>query len=73
MPFYVFLTAFRVLSISIAVHALQWGCLLIYPVLILAIIVIGYKKTSKGEDFWARGLISALSTGNQLLPISNGY
>ena len=63
MPFYIILTTFRVLSISIAVVALQWICLLIYPVLFLTIIIIGYKKTSNGKDFLTRGLISGLTTG----------
>jgi len=62
MPFYIILTTFRVLSISIAVVALQWICCLIYPVLFLTIIIIGYKKTSNGKDFLTRGLISTLTT-----------
>ena len=63
MPFYFTLTMFRVLSISIAIEALQWICFLIYPVLLLTIIVIGYRKTSRGKDFLTRGPISALTTG----------
>ena len=63
MPFYFTLTMFRVLSISIAIVALQWICSLVFPVLLLTIIVIGYKKTSRGKDFLTRGLISALTTG----------
>ena len=63
MPFYFTLTMFRVLSISIAIVALQWRCFLVYLVLLLTIIVIGYKKTSRGKDFLTRGLISALTTG----------
>ena len=63
MPFYIILTTFRVLTISIAVVALQWICCLIYPVLFLTITIIGYKKTSDGKDFLTRGLISTLTTG----------
>ena len=63
MPFYIVLTTFRVLTISIAIVTLQEKCLLIYPALIVTIIIIGYKKTSKGKDFMTRGLISPLTTG----------
>ena len=68
MPFYIILTTFRVLSISIAIVALQWICLPIYLVLIVTIVIIGYKKTSKEEDFLTRGLVSAFTTGEYHSP-----
>ena len=63
MPFYVILTIFRVLSISLAIVTLGYVCIPLYAILLLLIIIIGYIRTSKDADFVVRGLRSAVTTG----------
>ena len=63
MPFYFFLTTFRVLSISLIIVALPYTCMVLYPLFLLGIVVLGYTKTSKEEGFLVRGLRSMVTTG----------
>ena len=63
LPFYTSLTVFRVLTMSYAVTSLGYASLPVYGVLVLGIVIIGYMKTSKEEDFVVRGFRSAITTG----------
>ena len=63
MPFYFFLTTFRVLSISLIIVALPYTWIVLYPLFLLGIVVLGYTKTSKEEGFLVRGLRSMVTTG----------
>ena len=67
LPFYTSLTVFRVLSIGFVITSFGYASLPIYGVLVLAIVIIGYMKTSKDEDFVVRGFRSAITTGNNVL------
>ena len=67
LPFYTCLTAFRVLPMSYAVTSLGYKSLPIYGVLVLGIVIIGYMKTSKEEDFVVRGFRSVITTGRNVL------
>ena len=66
MPFYTSLTVFRVLSIGFVITSFGYASLPIYGVLVLGIVIIGYMKTSKEEDFVVRGLRSAITTGKNV-------
>ena len=63
LPFYTTLTVFRVLSISFVITSFGYASIPIYGVLVLGIVIIGYMKTSKDEDFVVRGSRSAITTG----------
>ena len=67
LPFYTSLTVFRVLSIGFVITSFGYRSIPIYGVLVLAIVIIGYMKTSKDEDFVVRGFRSAITTGNNVL------
>ena len=65
MPFYFFLTTFRVLSISCIIVSLPYTWMVLYPLFLLGIVVLGYTKTSKEEGFLVRGLRSTVTTGEK--------
>merc|ERR550532_1415201 len=62
MPFYFFLTTFRVLSISLAIVSLPYTIIFLYPLFILGIVILGYLKASKEEGFLVRGMRSLVTT-----------
>ena len=64
MAFYVCLTLFRVLTISIVIIAFGYFAIPIYGALFLGIIIIGYNFTSQEGDFIVRGLRSSVTTGS---------
>ena len=63
MPFYFFLTTFRVLSISLVIVSLPYTFLILYPLFVLGIVILGYLKTSKQDGFLVRGMRSMVTTG----------
>ena len=63
MPLYLFLTIFRVLSISFVIVVLPFIWIPIYSFFALVIICVGYIWTSREEDFITRGLKSAFTSG----------
>ena len=71
MPFYFFLTTFRVLSISLIVVALPYTSMVFYPLFLLGIVILGYTKTSKEEGFLVRGLRSTVTTGEKFKNLNN--
>ena len=64
MPFYFALTTFRVLSLSLIIVSLPYIFIFLYALLVLGIVILGFKKVSNEEGFIARGLRSIVTTGN---------
>ena len=71
MPFYFFLTNFRVLSISLVIVSLPYTFIFLYPLFILGIVILGYLKASKEEGFLVRGMRSVVTTGKNFRLIWN--
>ena len=68
MLFYISLTTFRVLTLAFAIVSLDafdkgFVSIPLFGVLLLGIIIIGYKKTTKEGEFFVRGLRSLVTTG----------
>ena len=64
MAFYISLTTFRVLTLAFAIVSLDaFVSVPLFGLLLLGIIIIGYKKTTKEGDFIVRGLRSLVTTG----------
>ena len=64
MAFYISLTTFRVLTLVFAIVSLDaFVSIPLFGLLLLGIIIIGYKKTTKEGDFIVRGLRSLVTTG----------
>ena len=64
MAFYISLTTFRVLTLAFAIVSLDaFVSIPLFGLLLLGIIIIGYKKTTKEGDFIVRGLRSLVTTG----------
>ena len=49
---------------SLVVTTFKFYSIIFYALSILGIVIIGYSKTSKGEDFLVRGLRSVITTGD---------
>ena len=64
MPFYFALTTFRVLSLSLIIVSLPYIFIFLYALLVLGIVILGFKKVSNEEGFIARGFRSIVTTGN---------
>ena len=68
MAFYISLTTFRVLTLAFAIVSLDaFVSVPLFGLLLLGIIIIGYKKTTKEGDFIVRGLRSLVTTGKSNL------